>query len=268
MKAILRTCVLLLATGICLVAYAAEPLAPYDDFMATNIAPDKWRDGGEAIRELRDNQLHLVFESHGQTDSNRGRPRETFVQIFRDSAAVTAIQAKVRVTDVKAQGCSSNPAPTVASAMIGGVFFGTPTGGSGGTVRDTVAFIGVGSDSSASSDMLWTRSTVYFCANRDCTYGTELHGQFMGAVKRGETVTLRIQWDRDNHRFIFQRGDAPEVIAPYAVSDTEPPGTPVKFLSAMHFVPNCTTTPRPMAYIEAWFDDVRVNASAAPRSEQ
>jgi hypothetical protein len=42
----------------------------------------------------------------------------------------------------------------------------------------------------------------------------------------------------------------------------------VKVLDAMLFVPTCTTTPRPMAFIEAWFDDVMVNASAAPRAER
>ena len=77
---------------------------------------------------------------------------------------------------------------------------------------------------------------------------------------------LRVQWDRDNHRFIFQRDDNAEVFAPYTVSDSAPPGIQVKLLDALHLVPNCTATPRPMAFIEALFDDVMVNASAAPGS--
>jgi hypothetical protein len=95
-----------------------------------------------------------------------------------------------------------------------------------------------------------------------------LHRRDLGPVKRGEIVRLRVQWDRDHHRFIFQRDDTPEVFAPYAVSDTAPPGNPVKWLDAMQFVPNCSATPRPMAFIEAWFDDVMVNESAAPRAER
>jgi alcohol dehydrogenase (cytochrome c) len=35
---------------------------------------------------------------------------------------------------------------------------------------------------------------------------------------------LGVQWDRDNHRFIFQRDDDPEVFVPYTLSDTTPPG--------------------------------------------
>jgi hypothetical protein len=52
------------------------------------------------------------------------------------------------------------------------------------------------------------------------------------------------------------------------VADTAPPGIAAKVLNAMHFVPNCPATPRPMAFIEAWFDDVMVNESAAPRAER
>jgi hypothetical protein len=96
----------------------------------------------------------------------------------------------------------------------------------------------------------------------------QIHRRDLGSVKRGETARLRVQWDRDNHRFIFQRDDASEVFAPYAVSDTDPPASAAKWLDAMHIVPNCTATPRPMAFIEAWFDDVMVNESAAPRAER
>ena len=87
-------------------------------------------------------------------------------------------------------------------------------------------------------------------------------------MTRGETARVRVQWDRDNHRFIFQRDDASEVFAPYAVSDAAPPASAAKWLAAMPLVPNCTATPRPMAFIDAWVDDIMVNASAAPRAER
>jgi len=87
-------------------------------------------------------------------------------------------------------------------------------------------------------------------------------------VKRGEIAKLRVQWNRDNHRFIFQRDATPEVFAPYAVSDTAPPGSAVKLLDARHLVPHWIATPRPMAFIDPWFDDVMGNKSAAPRTER
>jgi hypothetical protein len=278
MKIILSGCAVLLVVLLGVPGYTAERLVPYDDFNATHLDPDKWSGGEygvafpsanmEAIRQIQDNRLHLVYRSYGQTDSDSGRPRNELVLIFRNSAAVTAIQAAVQVTDVAATGCPGNPETTVAWAMLGGRFFGSATSTPGGEVNDMVAFIGVirGSGSTAPPDVLQARSVVFLCANRPCTAGSELHSQDLGPVKRGERARLRVQWDRDNHRFIFQRDDAPEVFAPYTVSDTAPPGLSVKLLDAMHFVPNCTATPRPMAFIEAWFDDVLVNESAAPRA--
>jgi hypothetical protein len=112
------------------------------------------------------------------------------------------------------------------------------------------------------------RAVVFYCANQLCTAGMQLHRRDLGPVKRGETARLRVQWDRDNHRFIFQRDDASEVFAPYAVSDTDPPASAAKWLDAMYIVPNCTATPRPMAFIGAWFDDVMVSESVAPRAER
>jgi hypothetical protein len=133
-----------------------------------------------------------------------------------------------------------------------------------------VAFIGIIQVSGTTDlpEVFQVRLVVFYCANRLCTEGVQLHRRDLGPVTRGEIVRLRVQWDRDNHRLIFQRDDAPEVFAPYGVSDTDPPGIAVKMLTTILVVPRCTATPRPMAYIEAWFDDVMVNASAAPRAER
>ena len=278
MKVILSSCAMLLGVLLGIPGYAAERLVPYDDFNATHLDPDKWfgEEYGvafpsanmEAIRQIQDNRLRLMYRSYGQTGSDSGRPRNELGLIFRNSAAVTAMQAAVQVTDVATTGCPGNPEPTVTWAMLGGRFFGSAASPPGGEVSDMVAYIGVmrESGSPAPPDVLRARSVVFLCTNRPCTAGSEIHSQDLGPVKRGERARLRVQWDRDNHRFIFQRDDAPEVFAPYAVSDTAPPGLSVKLLDAMHFVPNCTATPRPMAFIETWFDDVLVNESVAPRA--
>lgn len=117
-------------------------------------------------------------------------------------------------------------------------------------------------------DVFRARAVVFYCANQLCTAGMQLHRRDLGPVKRGETATLPVQWARDNHRFIFQRDDASEVFAPYAVSDTDPPASAEKWLDAMYIVPNYTATPRLMAFIGAWFEDVMVSESAAPRAER
>ena len=63
---------------------AEERLVPYDDFNATQIDPDKWlgKESGpeprgastEAIRQIQDNRLRLVYRSYGRTDSDSGCP--------------------------------------------------------------------------------------------------------------------------------------------------------------------------------------------------
>ena len=259
---------------------AVERLVPYDDFNATQIDPDKWFGGefgteprgasNEAIRQIQDNRLHLVYRTYGRTDSDSGRPRNTFLLMFHNSAAVTAIKATVQVTDAAATSCPGNREATIAWAMLGGLFFSTGPSTPGSAANNVTASIRLvrRSDSTDPPDVLRVRSSVFRCANRPCTAGSTLYFQDLGPVKLGEMVRLRVQWDRDNHRFIFQRDDDPEVLVRYTVSDSAPPGIQVKDLAAEHHVPNCTATPRPMAFIEALFDDVMVNESAVPRSAQ
>jgi len=74
-------------------------------------------------------------------------------------------------------------------------------------------------------------------------------------------ATLRLQWDQDNHRFIFQRDDDPEVFAPYTLADTAPPWGRRKGLRIVYGAANCTTI-RSEAFMEAFFGDVFVNESA------
>ena len=276
MQVVLNGCAVLFVVLIGVPGYAAERLVPYDDFNTTHIDPAKWFGGEfggagtEAIRQIQDNRLHLVYRSSAKTDSDRGRPRNELGLIFRNSAAVTAIKAAVQVTDAAATRCPSNPEATIAWAMLGGLFFNTATYATpGSAVNDVGASIHIvrRSDSTDPPDVFRVRSGVFHCANAACTAVSELHFQDLGSVQRGEMARLRVQWDRDKHRFIFQRDDNPEVFAPYTVSDSAPPGIQVKLLDALHLVPNCTATPRPVAFIEALFDDVLVNESAAPHTK-
>src|SRR5262249_1622653 len=97
----------------------------------------------------------------------------------------------------------------------------------------------------------------------NCKASTWLHSRMLGPVRRREMATLRVQWDGDNHRFIFQRDDDLEVFAPYTLSDTAPPGRQRKGLRIVYEVANCTPPSHPVAFIEALFNNVLVNASAA-----
>jgi hypothetical protein len=279
MQVVLSGWVMLLIILIGVPGDAAERLVPYDDFNAPYINPNRWfggefssgfpRWGTEGIRQIQDNQLRLTYRSYGATNAATGTNRSELVLMFRNPAFVTAMQAVVTVTDVVAAGCPDTPDSAVARAALGGRFFGGAPSTPDGEVRDMVAFIGIERTSYATDppDILRAQSVVFYCANRPCTAGTTLHSQDLGPVTRGATARLRVAWDRLHRHFIFQRDDHPEVFAKYAVpSEVVAPGSPVKVLTAMQFVPDCTATPRPMAFIDARFDDVMVNESAAPHA--
>jgi len=263
--------------------YALERLVPCDDFNAEHIDPDKWfgvehslpgGTGTEAIRQIQDNRLRLVYRGYGGTDSDSGGVFNGLGLTFRNYAAVTAIKATVQVTDVVATACASNPKVTFPGGIYPWIgvwaglqehFFNTATPTPGSMENDVVAGISMfrAAESTDPPDVLRVQSVVLHCKSWVCD--TTLHHKDLGPVKRGEMARLRIQGDRDNHRFIFQRDDAPEVVAPYTMSDTAQPSATVKRLVIANEVANCTAKPRPVAFIEALFVDVMVNESAAPR---
>jgi hypothetical protein len=260
--------VLVVLAGV--LAHAVEPLVLYDDFNAAQIDTGKWvrEEAGastEPIVQLQDNRLRLFNRSYGKTDSDQGKNEGSLYLAFANSAAVTALKATIQVNDIGAGGCPSNSQATSAFTGLGGSFFNTATPTPGSEVHDVWAIIGMvrSSDMRAPPYVFYAISIVGHCTNADCKESTWLHSRILGPVEQGEMTTLRIQWDRDNHRFIFQRDDDLEVFAPYTLSDIAPPGRQRKGLRIGYEAANCTATPRPVAFIEAFFDDVLVNEAAA-----
>lgn len=285
MKSILRLCLVLSAILVFSPARAVEPLVLYDDFQTSPLDPDKWFSSLEpngileafiGISSLYP-QLVIQNRAYGDTDTYSGRVRNTLSLRFTGRAAVTAIQATVRVEDFEVVGCSvpTSPNPnTQTFARLAGDFFNTGAPSAGDATGDVFAAIGI-EGSSADPSVLRVVAFVRFCGDSTCTGGTTA-SKDLGPVAIKRFITLRIQWDPDNNQFIFQRGTNPEVYIPYTVPDTNPdtgllipPGRPVQGLSAQHFVANCDlnanpTLPRPTAFMKALFDNVLVNQSAAP----
>src|SRR5262249_5820725 len=230
-------------------AYAVEPLVLYDDFNARQLAQDKWVSGEEGAGteptvQLQDNRLRLFNRIYGTTDSDHGKDAGSLFLAFSNSAAVTAIKATVQVNDVRAYGCPSNPLPTEAVTFLGGSFFNSATPTPGSDVHDVWAAIGLvrNSDMRLPPAVFFALSLVGHCTTattEPCKDSTLLHSRGLGLVKRGERVTFRVQWDRDNQRFIFQRDEELEVFAPYTLSDTAPPGRPRKGLRIGYEAANC-----------------------------
>ncbi len=300
MKGIVSLCALLSVVLVGTPAWALELLAPYDDFNANRIDPDKW-DGGRLdsarILELsmgiqsgrsainpprrpeqagpREGRLQMVNRAYGNTDSNSGNLRNVLRLQFVNPVTVTAIEATVQVNEFEVTACVGNPTASRTGARLLGDFFNTggfdpvtgdPTPIANNATNDVFASIRIRrrSDSLDLPDVLQVAAGVFLCADRRCRQGANLAFEILGLVDKGEQVMVRIQHDPDNDQFIFQLDNEAEVFLMYAVSDALPPGRPTQGLSIHNFVANCTTEPRPVAFMEVLYDDVSVNESAAP----
>jgi hypothetical protein len=269
MKTVLGGCMVVSVILAGALAHAVEPLVLYDDLSAAQLDTGKWVTeeegvGTEPIVQLQDNRLRLFTRSYGKTDSDKGQDSGGLFLSFPILADVTAIKATVQIKGVGTTGCPGNSEATRVSTFLGGPFFSATTPISGSVWRNVWALIGVGrgSDTTAPADVLSVVSRVGQCTNADCKESTWIHSRYLGPIKRGQMVTLRVQWDRDNHQFIFQRDDDLEIFAPYTLTDTAPPRGHRKGLRIVHGAANCTTS-RSEAFMEALFGDVYVNKAAA-----
>lgn len=257
-------------------ALALEPFVPYDNFHTIFLDPHKWigsePNGGVLILEnSRENVLgHLHFRSriYSETASDSGWGYGGTRLVFANADKVTAIKAKVQVFYVEAKGCTTtNTMFTRAAVRLGGYFFntGTPTPGSG--VNDVMANVYVQrqSDSTDKPYLLKVVASVQKCLNPTCTASEPIGSVDLGTTSLWSTVSVSIQWDKDIHQFIFTLDGHPKTYIPYSYTDTSPPGMQNnKRIEVQSILPNCTGEPQPVAFIDAFLDDVFVNQGAAP----
>ena len=269
-------------------AEAVEPLKAYDSFEVGPISPNRW-DGisfGDNIFAAANNlyegnrtivvdplgvvgnlrNLRILNRSYGTTGDNTGKTFGAYGLNFKNPGTVTAIRARVQArTNPLSRGCSLNPDNAGAQAGLMGIFFNAaqPTTGA---IDGVLAVVGVErkSNSADPANVLQVRASVHKCLDADCLNGVVLGSVSLGTVTVGQWVTLLVQWDQVNHRFIFQRDSQAKQFVPYTVSDTTPPGLPLKRIGVNNFVPHCTDPARPVASMNALFDNVAVNQSTIP----
>jgi len=257
-------------------AQALERMVPYDNFnpskpnpyRATRIRgidPARWSSEQTgtrlaSVRELAFTRLRLMSRS----DTGAG----LFGLRFTNSDAVTAMQAMVRLNNAKTVGCSTRGYTTAeGAAELTGRFFNAGTPSRGSALDDISASIRIVSRSTDApgSKELRVVAVIERCVDASCQARTALFTQELGLVHEGGEARLRVQWDPDNQRFIFQRDDQPEVHGYYTVSAVSPPGSPLKAMAVTHALPACpSTAPKPLGLINAYIHDVFVNESAAP----
>ena len=271
MRNLLRVAVLTLAQ-LWLLSTASAQLVLYDNFSKRTIDPAKWTglqnfdpDLRETIRELTptpwnddDNRLHLGQRAYSAVADDNGGSGGLWGLAFPNPAAITAISFTVAVNKVNATACSTNSVSSGSAAEFRGNFFNVQSSPTS-SIGDVLADIGISKFSTDTSTSLTVAGFVNECADQFCGSQTNLAYQVLGNVSLGSTNTLSLQWDQPNHRFIFRLNNGTPVFAPYSASDNNPPFNPQKGIDLARGVPHCTSTPRPSAFIDAYFDNVYVN---------
>lgn len=265
-------------------AWAVEWL-PYDNFNAKLISPDKWvgristyTTGTELLdtaREITGNRLHLLGRSYIRTDAVGGESIGQVQLLFTNPDDIVAIKANIQVNDYELVGCGDSDTSSRVRARIVGSFFNADTPTQGNPENDVWAQIRLQRNAGSANpySVLRVLGDIFRCTDSTCngTSPASDSSADLGTARVGERVTLSLEWDQAAHRFIFQRtGDGgkgtggrnanAEVSLYYTVPDTQPPGAKFKRLEVSEALTNCgTTQPRPVGFIDAYFDNVFVN---------
>jgi hypothetical protein len=267
-----------LAAGLlcCGVAQAQglEPLKLYDDFNADSLDPLRWF-GAEQVRVIKGNKLNLMQRNWPSATSNFGATPFSYNEGFRNPEAITAIKAKVTVNALEVSSCAANATVGESRVRLSGAFFNVGTASPPSAVNDMIAQIRVirRSDSTDAARVLRVEGVVTQCTNSDCSMGVDIGSIVeLGTVHIGAPVTLEMQWDAPNDRFLFSRDDGKmtgsvvygafqNALTGEPIQDSSPPGSPNKSLSTRMFLPNCSSGPRISGMVDASFDNVFVNNS-------
>jgi hypothetical protein len=284
MKTLFFLCLIVVAVFAATPVPALEPVALYDNFEAKVIDPTGWTGNDsagtgmdilESGRLLKTEPVYgfkgldILQRSYAATGSNTGRLNSYNRLVFINGLNIRTIQVTVVVKKFQATTCSSiNTASTEPRVRIGGMYFNTGTATPGDDTNDIFAFIAIGrpTDSAEPADTLTIYGVVTQCNNANCSDNTPLSpGEdgrvVLGTVKINQKVKVAISWEPGNSQFVFQKGKAATIV-PYSGTFGGAPGTPNggnKRLEVNNLIPNCTSGPRPMAYMEAFFDDVKIN---------
>jgi len=275
MNLVFKCCVLFSAILAGVSAQAVEPMALYDDFNAKSIDADKWlgQQSGQSgqlldvAREIHGNRLRLAARTLGNMSSSGGVSGRLRLA-FPNPDAVTAIEATLEVRKVEATSCPSTF--TRAAVRLSGFFFntGTSTPALGNGTNDVLASVQIErfANSTDPEGVLQVQGSLIRCTNPDCSSGPFLGPVVsLGSMEVGGRARIRIQWDPDYERFIFQRDDQLEVFASYVglASNAFAPGIRAKRIDLAHDVANCLSA-RSTGLMDLHVNNVFVNASAAP----
>jgi hypothetical protein len=263
---------LCVAVALALPANGQTQIVLYDNFASPSIDPSKWIGAECDSTSLRDTVrrvvteessssgglLHLFNKAYAFTNTDSGGTGCPFGLGFPNPTSIREVSFTVVVERMAAIGCSTNASPSIGSVEFRGRFFNTeisPTS----VLGDVESVIGPSRVSTDTGNQFTVVAFYTRCDDANCGARTTLDFRVLGSVYPGEQSTLRIKWDQPNHRFVYQLNQQPQVISPYAVSDTSAAVGLFKAIDITHVVPNCTTAPRPVVTADAYFGNVYTN---------
>jgi hypothetical protein len=171
------------------------------------------------------------------------------------------------LTKAEADACVSNPSVIgSARARIYGEFFNAGPKVAGSSLNDVQAQVRIvrNSNSTDPAGTFVVEGRVFLCSDAACAATTSLGAVALGTTTAGTPTRVELQWDKPNKRFLFTRDGNAAVPVSYTVSDNDTPGTPAALVGLRLITPNCTDAARPSSVVDAKFDNVYVNKSAAP----
>jgi hypothetical protein len=266
----MRSILLALAVPVMLAAaapaQALEPFRIYDRFTDRTIDPARWQDN-EKIRVIRGGEMQLMQRTFGLGTSDSLLTPTNWSSNLQAPQNFSAIKARVTVQALESNSCPSNPAVGDARARLIAGFFnaGTPTPGS--QLNDVIAQVRLirFSNSPDPAGLLRVQGVVSHCTSVDCNSATTIGNIVdLGTVMVGTPTTVQMQWDKGGKTFYFAREGGGTGTVAYAESDANPPGVTFRQLSTRVNVPSCFSAPRVSGLVDALFDNVFVNQSAAP----
>jgi hypothetical protein len=248
-------------------AYANELFKPYDKFDGASLDPERWTDG-ERVRTIKGGALQLMQRYWGFAGADVGVTSSNWSSNLPNGSAITQMRARVTVNSIQSDPCATNPIPGDARARLIGGFFNTGVATPGSQVGDVTAQVRFirASNSVDAPGVTRVQGIVLLCSTADCAAGFTVGNVIdLGTALPGATATVQFVWNQANKMFEFSRdAGAYAGNVAYAFDDSNPPGVPFRQLSTRVNVPNCTSSGRVGATIDARFDQVFLNESAVP----
>lgn len=247
-------------------AQALESYSNYDRFTAAPIDASRWTTF-ERTRQIKGQALNHVHRESGQPGSDTGGTSVNFSTNLANPSLITQLKGTIRVNAVEVTNCATNAGfnGSINARMIGS-FFNTGTPVNGSQVGDMLAQVNLAraANSTDAPGVLQVQGSVLVCQNSDCSQ-VSIVGTFagLGTATVGQDVALKLEWDKATKTFTAVRDGSITSVVTYTQSDRAGPGNPFKNLSTRSSLANCTGT-RPVGNIDASFDSIAVNRSAAP----